>query len=245
MSQLLRVEGLRAEVGGKEILKGVELEVPRGETHVLLGPNGVGKTVLLSAILGNPGVVVTEGRILFKGEDIVGKPMHERVRKGIGIMFQSPPKVNGVTLQEISCICKSGEVECELDEEIFERSRTLNLESFLGRDVNAGFSGGERKRSELLQLMLQGPDLALIDEPDSGVDVENLKLIGKLLDGFLEGRGALVVTHMGAIFDYMKADWGHVMLDGRIACTEKPETVMEHIMEGGFEKCVECLNDEC
>ena len=238
---LLKIEDLHATVDGKEILKGVNLEIPKGETHVLLGPNGAGKSTLIAAVLGDPTVKITKGRIFLNGEDISKKKMNERVKKGIGIVFQSPPKVAGVKLEEMACICRNGSLECTLDKESRELAKKLDLERFLHRDVNAGFSGGERKRSEVFQLMLQKPALALIDEPDSGVDVENLRLIGELLGKFLKGRGALVVTHMGAIFDYLEANWGHVMLDGRIACSEKPTLVMKHIVEKGFEECAECL----
>lgn len=244
MKALLEIVDLHANVEGKEILRGVNLKVPRGETHVLLGPNGVGKSTLISAILGDAHVKVTKGKIIFKGKDLNSLPMYERVKLGIGVMFQAPPKVTGVTLHDIACICKTGKVECELNDEVKEVSDKLNLESFLARDVNAGFSGGERKRSELLQLMMLAPDFCLIDEPDSGVDVENLKLIGGTLDGFLKNRGALVVTHMGTIFDYMNASWAHVMLNGKIACTKNPKVLMRHIMKNGFDSCVECAPNE-
>jgi Fe-S cluster assembly ATP-binding protein len=155
---MLQIEELKVEVGGKPILKNVNMEIPKGETHVLFGPNGSGKTSLMMTLMGFSGYKVTHGKITFKGEDITYMPIHERARLGIGVSFQRPPTISGLKTRNIVEICggnRSVDVE--------GLARQLNFTDFLDRDVNHNFSGGEIKRSELLQLMAQQPDLVLLD----------------------------------------------------------------------------------
>lgn len=244
MRSMLEIKDLTVEVGGKTILRGLNLHIGAGEVHVLFGPNGSGKTTLLMTLLGFPGYIVKSGRIVFKGEDITELPTHERVRRGIGVLFQRPPAIRGVKLSDVLNICKErGGIS---EEETSRFVELLKLSEFMGRDVNLGFSGGEVKRSELLQVIVQSPELALLDEPDSGVDVENVELIGKVLNEFLERekrpserrRAALIITHSGFILNYVRADRAHVMLDGTIACSGTPDEIFKQIMSVGYEECI-------
>ncbi|NPA48818.1 MAG: ABC transporter ATP-binding protein [Thermodesulfobacteria bacterium] len=240
---MLQVKDLWVEVEGKEVLKGVSLTIPVGETHILFGRNGSGKTSLLMTIMGFPEYRVRHGRIYFKGEDITDLPPYERARKGIGIMFQRPPSIKGVKLREMLELCakKNGY-------RIQELAREFGFEKFLDRDVNLGFSGGELKKSELLQLLVQDPDLALIDEPESGVDMENIEVIGRMIRKLLQKdthrprqKSGLIITHTGFILKYVPADRGYVMLDGKIYCQGNPQEIFEGIQKHGYEECLKCL----
>ena len=171
---MLQIENLRVRVSSKEILKGINLNIAEGETFILFGPNGSGKTTLLMTLMGFSGYMVTSGRILFKGVDITHMPTYERARLGMGMSFQRPPTIHGLKTRHLVSMCARNR-EVDVD----GLARTVNFEDFLDRDINAGFSGGEIKRSELLQLMAQHPSLILFDEPESGVDLENMALIGK------------------------------------------------------------------
>jgi len=243
---LLEVVNLHAEVGGKEILRGINLSINAGEVHVLFGPNGSGKTTLINAIIGNPAVKVVKGRVLFKGVDVTGLPTHERIKMGMGVAFQHPPKIRGVRLGELleKMASKLGrKVDVEKAAEL------VKMRDYLGREVNVGFSGGELKRSEILQLLIQSPELVLLDEPDSGVDVENLTVVASAINELCElnlkpsmrTRAALLVTHLGYILNYLKADRAHVLLHGKIACSGRPNEILKQIMEHGFEGCIACL----
>ncbi len=240
---MLEVQDLWVEVEGKEVLKGVSLSIPVGETHVLFGRNGSGKTSLLMTIMGFPEYRVRHGKIFFKGEDITDLPPYERARLGIGIMFQRPPSIKGVKLKEMLELCAR-----EDGYRIRELAREFGFEDFLERDVNLGFSGGELKKSELLQLLVQSPDLALIDEPESGVDMENIEVIGKMIRKLLQKdthrprqKSGLIITHTGFILHYVPADRGYVMLDGRIYCQGNPQEIFEGIQKHGYEECLKCL----
>ncbi len=237
----LELRDLHVEVEGREILRGVNLVIRSGETHVLFGPNGSGKTTLLMAIMGFPRYRVTAGSILLGGEDITDLPPHERARRGIGMMFQRPPTVRGVSLRQMTSISSRDDLD------VRGLAAELNLEDFLARDVNHGFSGGEIKRSELLQLMAQNPDLVLLDEPESGVDMENLQLVGKAIRILLQKdlrrkrrKSGLIITHTGYILDYVEADQGHVLCEGSIVCSGNPREQLEGIRRYGFEECARC-----
>ncbi len=245
MSQvpMLQVKDLWVEVGGKEVLKGVSLTIPVGETHILFGRNGSGKTSLLMTIMGFPEYRVRHGKIIFKGEDVTELPPYERAKKGIGIMFQRPPSIKGVKLREMLELCAK-----ENGYRIRELAQEFGFERFLERDVNLGFSGGELKKSELLQLLVQDPDLALIDEPESGVDMENIEVIGRMIRKLLQKdvhrprqKSGLIITHTGFILKYVPADRGYVMLDGKIYCHGNPQEIFEGIQKHGYEECLKCL----
>ena len=232
---ILTIEDLTVKIAGKKVLNGLNLEVPEGETHVLLGPNGSGKTSLIMSILGFPNCRILSGRILFDGTDITNLPTDERTKLGLGVAFQSPPSIRGVKLGEVFKHIAKGEV----DEIELAKITNIPME-FLERDLNLGFSGGELKRSEIFQLLAQRPNFALFDEPDSGVDVENLEIIGKAISGFLKGRSGLLITHLGHILRYVKADVAHVMFYGMIACSGKPSKIINLIMKRGYKWCEKC-----
>jgi Fe-S cluster assembly ATP-binding protein len=244
---MLEIKDLTVEVEGKTILKGLNLTIEKGEVHVLFGPNGCGKTTLLLTILGYPSYTVTHGSITFKGVDITDLPTNERVKLGMGVSFQHPPEIRGVRLGDMVNIAQ-GRKAGVIDEQIVALAKRLNISAeFLNRDVNLGFSGGEVKRSEILQLLAQAPDFIMFDEPDSGVDVENIELIGEIMRELLDRnkrpsereRAGLIITHSGFVMHYIKADRAHVMLNGQIACSGMPDEITKRIMESGFEKCVE------
>jgi len=232
---ILKIEDLIVKIAGKKVLNGLNLEVPEGETHVLLGPNGSGKTSLIMSILGFPSCRILSGRILFDGTEITNLPTDERTRLGLGVAFQNPPSIRGVKLGEVFKHIAKGKV----DEINLANITNIPME-FLERDLNFGFSGGELKRSEIFQVLAQRPSFAIFDEPDSGVDVENLEIIGKAISGFLEGRSGLLITHLGHILRYVKADLAHVMFYGMIACSGKPSKIFDLIMKRGYKWCEKC-----
>ena len=244
---MLDLRGVTLGIGGKTILREVDLHVAPGETVVLFGPNGCGKSSLLMAIMGGQEYRIESGAIFFKGEDITRTAMDERARRGIGLAFQRPPAVRGVKLGELFRICR--QKRGALDEgELREAASRINLQDFLARDVNLGFSGGEIKRSELLQLMAQDPSFVMLDEPDSGVDLVSIHLVGRVINDLLQRerpaaareKSALIVTHSGHILDYVRADRGYVLLDGTVSCAGEPRELLEEIRSVGYEECVKC-----
>ena len=241
---LLEIKDLEVEAEGKQILKGVNLEINEGERHVLLGPNGAGKSTLFMTILGFPKYEVTNGKIIYKGQDITNMETHERIKLGLGVTFQNPPAIHGVKLKDLLKIeDKDHEYknDDELTNEVVELGKRLKLnETFLERDVNLGFSGGEVKRSELLQLLAQKPDFIMFDEPDSGVDIENVELISKEI-GTLLGqddpntkKSGLLITHLGYILKYVNATHAHILIDGKITRTGNPTDIMNDVRKSGF-----------
>jgi len=240
---MLKIEGLHVRVEGKEVLHGINLEIHEGETHVLMGPNGSGKTSLLRTVMGFSGYEVTSGSITFKGIDITDLPLYERARYGMGMMFQRPPTISGLKLGKLLMATSGGEIG-----EIGRYSSQMNMAAFLDRDVNAGFSGGEIKRSEVLQLLIQQPDFVMLDEPESGVDLENIALIGRSIAKLVEKdrhivdrhKSGLVITHTGYILDYLEADMGHMMCDGEIKCHGNPREILAVIQDKGYQECIRC-----
>jgi Fe-S cluster assembly ATP-binding protein len=240
---MLEIEDLHVSVGDREILHDINLRIEDGETHVLLGPNGSGKSSLLMTIMGFANFVVTKGTIRFNGEEITTLPVHERASRGIGIMFQRPPTISGLKLGKLLQVT-SGNNQTEVE----ENARYMHMDRFLDRDVNKGFSGGELKRSEVLQLLVQNPTFVMLDEPESGVDLENIVLIGHAIGKLLEKdvhlvnrkKSGLVITHTGYILDYLDADRGHVMCDGEIKCHGNPREILKEIQARGYKECMEC-----
>ena len=250
---MLVIEDLRVELGGKAILKHIDLKIEQGETHILFGPNGSGKTSLLMTIVGFPQYEVVGGKMYFKGEDITYMPINERAVLGIGMSYQRPPTIHGLKTRQMVNICaREREVNAE------SLASEVNFINFLDRDLNAGFSGGEIKRSELLQLMAQDPDLMLFDEPESGVDLENIQLVGETIAKLLQRepdpqidksilkqkhsrtKMGLIITHTGYILDFVRADKGLVLYDGVLSCMENPPEILECISNYGYEECVRC-----
>ncbi len=243
---LLEIDNLFVSVDDREILHGLNLVVKPGETNVIFGPNGGGKTTLLMTIMGFPRYKVLGGTIYFKGQDVTNMPVDERARLGIGISFQRPPVVRGVKTRDMVLACLKQDDNDALVKELAERA---HMTSFLGRDINSGFSGGEIKRSEMLQLLAQGPELALLDEPESGVDLENIALIGELINEVLgkthpireRNRSGLIISHTGHILDYVNARTGYVLCGGQIICDGDPRDILNTIKEKGYQECVACL----
>ena len=251
---MLEIKNLKVSVEGKEILHDVNLTIKSGETHVLFGPNGAGKSTLLMTIMGFPKYRVTGGSIVFRDKDITNLPVDERARLGIGISFQRPPVIRGVKTHDIMAVCL-GERK---DDVITRLAAKADLADFLERDINYGFSGGEIKRSELMQLLAQRPEITLLDEPESGVDLENIILLGDVVNTLLERgvkhprgikehahlkkriKSALVITHTGHILDYITADKGQVLYNGHLCCSRNAREILKWIREYGYEECVRC-----
>ncbi|MBM4271913.1 MAG: ABC transporter ATP-binding protein [Deltaproteobacteria bacterium] len=239
---LLSIENLTVEIAEKEVLQDINLEIDHGETHVLFGKNGSGKTTLLMTIMGFSGCRIVRGRILFKEKDITQLPINERAKMGIGMSFQRPPTIRGLKVNDlVNTFNNNGEQTIE------QIVHNLHFSEFMERDINLGFSGGEIKKSELLQLIVQNPELILLDEPESGVDLENIKVIGKVIKKLLQKnlrrqrfKSGLVITHTGLILNYLEADRGHLMLNGRIICEGNPREMFETIQNHGYEECVRC-----
>ncbi len=243
---MLEIKNLSVAIEGREILHDVNLAIRDGETNVLFGPNGSGKTTLLMAIMGFPRYTVTRGSIIFMERDITALPLDERVRLGIGMSFQRPPVVRGVKMRDMLSACLKGHADEALVTRLTARA---GLADFLGRDINYGFSGGEIKRSEMMQLLAQRPRLSLLDEPESGVDLVNIALIGELMNEILESdcpmhkrqNMGLIITHTGHILDYVSAGTGFVMCDGTIHCHGDPGEILKTIKEKGYRECIRCL----
>jgi Fe-S cluster assembly ATP-binding protein len=240
---MLHIEDLHVKVGEKEVLHDINLHINEGETHVLMGPNGSGKTTLLMTIMGFTNYMITEGKIVYKGEDVTKMHAHERAKRGIGMLFQRPPTISGLKLGKLLTA-----ISRTKNENITELAESVHMDKFLERDINKGFSGGEIKRSEVLQLMIQKPDFIMLDEPESGVDLENISLIGTAIGSLLEKdrhiikrqKSGLVITHTGYILDYLETDRGHVMCDGQIKCHGNPREILQDIKQRGYKECLEC-----
>ena len=244
MQEMLKVQDLWVSVGDREILKGVNFSMNYGEIHTLFGPNGAGKTTFMMTLMGFPKYKIGQGRIYFKGEEITDKDVYERARLGLGVSFQRPPTVRGVTLKKMIEIITDDQKDTEGVMDIVEK---LHLSGHLDRGLNDGFSGGEMKRSELLQLMVQRPDLVLIDEPESGVDIENIALVGEAINKLLgkdkvkdQSRGAIIITHTGYILDYVNTDKGYIIIDGNLVCGGNPRDILSEIKKHGYRRCAEC-----
>ncbi len=244
---MIEINNLSVSVDGKKILHDVNLHIGKGEAVALFGPNGSGKTSLLKTIMGNPQYRVDSGAIIFRGQEITHQSIDERARLGIGMVFQHPPAIRGVRLRDILRICLERRGACG-DETISEAAAKLNCAEFLDRDINLAFSGGEIKRSELLQLLAQNPVFVMFDEPDSGVDLVNINLVGRIMNELLEKdrredqrtKAGLIITHAGYILDYVNADRAYVMLNGTVSCSGNPRDVLEDISAKGYEECVRC-----
>lgn len=239
---MLSVQDLWVTVEGREVLKGINFHIPGGETHILFGKNGSGKSTLLMTIMGFARYKVEQGKIFLKGEDITHLPTHERARRGLGLAFQRPPTIRGVKTGDILRACAGGRVDFQA------LAAAYDFTPFLEREVNYGFSGGEIKRSELLQLLAQDPDMVMLDEPESGVDLENLQVVGEIIGKLLQkerrrphrDKSGLIITHTGFILDYLNADTGYIMLEGRLLCAGHPREILEHIKKFGYVECEKC-----
>lgn len=240
-NNLLKITGLHVSVGDKEILHGVDLTVNSDETHVLMGPNGTGKSTLGYAITGNPAYTVTEGDIVFGGESIVDMPVNERAKKGIFLSFQNPLEVPGVTLSSFIRSALEQKTKTRLrpwdfKKKLAETMKLLDMdESYADRDLNVGFSGGEKKKAEILQMLMLEPKLAILDETDSGLDVDAVRTVSQGVKLYRERvhGSLLIITHSTRILEALTVDAAHVMENGVIVKNGGAELV-EKINEKGF-----------
>ena len=217
MSEALVVEGLRADLGDLQILRGVDLTVPFGEVHALMGPNGSGKSTLTHALMGKDEYTVT-GRARVDGQDILGLPVHERARLGLFEAFQYPVVIPGVSLEEL--ILEMATVAPDpaaAVSRVAVAAAAMRVEGFLDRSVNDGLSGGEKKRSEVFQLAVAEPKVAVLDEIDSGLDIDAVREVAELVEGLRSDRiGVLIITHYSRILRYLRTDRIHVLVRGQI-----------------------------
>ena len=239
---ILEVKDLVVKVEEKIILNGISISLEKNETYIMFGPNGSGKTTLINAIMGMQPFEVVSGRIVFMGEDITEKTVDERAKLGISMGFQYPPEITGIKLSDLLKLCLGKGLKDEFDDEERHLIEAFKLSDFLDRSINVGFSGGERKRSELLQMIFLKPKLLLLDEPYSGVDVESLKLISSEVQRYIEdsGSSALIVTHKGDILEYIRSEHACVLLDSKIHCFPDPKHIYELIKGKGYDECVSC-----
>src|SRR6266446_41564 len=241
MADTLEIIDLHVRIDEHEILKGLNLTVPKGEVHAIMGPNGSGKSTLANAIMGNPKYEVTAGKVLMKGEDILEMEVDERSRKGLFLAFQYPCEVPGVRMSNflrLACNARAGhELEVmEFYDKLEKKMKFLDIdEAFMKRYLNEGFSGGEKKRHEILQMMVLEPEFAVMDETDSGLDIDALKVVSEGINK-LRGPdlGILIITHYERILRYITPDFVHILVDGKIVKSGGAE-VAAHLEEHGYD----------
>ena len=240
-NEILRVSSLHAAVEGQEILHGIDLTVNNGETHVIMGPNGAGKSTLGNVLMGNPAYEVTGGTVLFRGEDLLVRSVDERARAGLFMSFQNPLEVPGISLENF--------IRTALEQRTGQRIRLWDFrktlkkaldvlqmdESYASRDLNVGFSGGEKKKAEILQLLLLAPTLAILDETDSGLDVDAVRTVSRGVEEFRKEKDSalIIITHSTGILSALDVDRVHVLVDGRIAA-EGGKELIDEIGRDGF-----------
>jgi Fe-S cluster assembly ATP-binding protein len=252
MTPLLEIRNLHVRAGEKEILKGLDLSIDPGQIHALMGPNGSGKSTLANVIMGHPGLEVTEGEILFKGEDITEADPDERARSGLFMAFQYPVSVPGVTITKYLRTVMNAHREARGEDPVPLKEFRKTVEAamaltevpreFIGRYLNEGFSGGEKKRMEILQLALQNPNLAVLDETDSGLDIDALKVVAHGVNTLRSpDMGFLIITHYQRILHMVEPSHVHVLYQGRIVKEGGPElvTVLEEKGYGWIREEVE------
>ena len=250
MSQL-KIKDLHVSVEEKEILKGINLEINEGETHALLGPNGHGKSTLLNVIMGHPNYKVTSGSITFDGEDVLKMSVDERARKGLFLAFQYPQEINGVTVSDFLKTAINSRREKPIS--LFKFIKTLdenakdvgfNLD-MVHRSINEGFSGGEKKRNEILQMCLLEPKIAMLDEIDSGLDVDGLHQVSNSINKLKEktNLGLVIISHYARLYTLVKPDFVHVVVNGKIAISGGND-IIEKIDQKGYEWIKEELGIE-
>lgn len=245
---LLTIRDLHASVDSKEILKGLDLMVNRGEVHVLLGPNGSGKSTLMNAIMGHPRYEVTAETMTFLGEDMTALPTFERARRGLFLSFQAPEEIPGITVENMLRTAKQAITGEKIKIVAFKKELKAAMEelqmdaSYAERYMNVGFSGGEKKRSEILQLLMLKPKLALLDETDSGLDVDAVQVVAKGVSAFHNADNAcLIITHNARILSELNVDRVHVMMEGRIA-EEGGAELIDEINRQGFTHLLDARN---
>lgn len=241
MSELLRIENLHVSVGEKELLHGIDLTVNTGEVHVIMGVNGAGKSTLLHAIMGNPAYTVTEGKIYFEGEDITELSVDKRAKLGLFLSFQAPISVAGISMENFIRTAKTtitGEQQRLFPFKRLMKQRMEELAmdpSYAERYLNDGFSGGERKKSEILQMRILDPKLAMLDETDSGLDVDAVRIVSKAISEYHSEKNAvLLITHLNQLLRFITPQYVHVLIDGRIVKEGGPE-IVDEVETNGFD----------
>ena len=237
----LEIRNLHVRVEEREILHGVDLKVAKGETHALMGPNGSGKSTLANTVMGNPNYEVTEGQILFNGEDLTEADPDERARAGLFLAFQYPATIPGVSVANFLRMAVNARRDEPMKVKDFGKFMRQNVEllkidpEFVSRYLNEGFSGGEKKRAEILQLAMLRPEIAVLDETDSGLDIDALRIVSEGVNK-LRGpeMGSLIITHYTRILEYVKPESVHIMLDGRIVREGGPE-LADELEDKGYE----------
>jgi len=243
----LVIQNLHVSINNQEILKGVNLTVQQGEVHALMGPNGTGKSTLAYALMGHPSYDVTDGKVLFKGENIIDLKPDERSRLGLFLAFQYPVAIPGVSVANFLRTAINAHRKAENSEDkgipipqfrrlLKEKMDLLQMDhAFAGRYLNEGFSGGEKKRAEILQLATLQPQVAVLDETDSGLDIDALRIVSEGVNVLKnDNLGVLVITHYQRILNYIKPEFVHIMLDGRIVESGGPELAL-HLEEHGYD----------
>lgn len=251
---MLKIDNLHVAIGGVEILKGLSLEAPAGEVHALMGPNGSGKSTLSFTLAGRDGYEVTEGAVEFEGEDLLALSPDERAARGLFLSFQNPMEIPGVATMNFIRTALNAQRQARGEEEISaadflklarEKAKLVGLsDEKLKRPFNVGFSGGEKKRMEMLQMAVFEPRFAIMDETDSGLDIDALKMVGEVVNALRapknekDGRGFLVITHYQRLLDYIKPDRVHVLADGRIVKSGGAELAAE-LEKSGYDQFIE------
>ena len=242
---LLDIKDLYAEIDGKEILRGIDLTVKAGEVHAIMGPNGSGKSTLSSVLVGNPAFTVTDGSIKYKGKDLLEMPAEDRSREGIFLSFQYPVEIPGVSMVNFMRAAVNAHREYRGEEPVSatdflkmmrEKREIVEMDNKLtGRSVNEGFSGGEKKRNEIFQMAMLNPTLSILDETDSGLDIDALRIVANGVNKLKTPDNAtIVITHYQRLLEYIKPDVVHVLYKGRIVKTAGPELALE-LEEKGYD----------
>ena len=243
----LEIRNLHVQINGKEILKGFTLDLPKGEVHAIMGPNGTGKSTLAYTLMGHPSYEVTEGEVIFKGQNILDLEPDERSRSGIFLAFQYPVAIPGVTVANFLRTAVNARRKAENPDDkgisipefrrmLKDKMSMLKMDpAFAGRSLNDGFSGGEKKRAEILQMAVLKPEIAILDETDSGLDIDALRIVSEGVNT-LRGPelGVLVITHYQRILNYIRPDVVHVMMDGRIVESGDAD-LAQHLEEHGYD----------
>lgn len=229
---MIEIKNLHAQIDGKAILKGLNLAIGKGEVHAIMGPNGAGKSTLAKILAGHPSYEVTSGEIWFKGQDLLEMDPEERACAGLFMSFQYPLEIAGVTNRQfLEAAMKAQGKEGSIEEKMKELEIAPE---FLDRNINEGFSGGEKKRNEILQMALFDPDLAVLDETDSGLDIDAMRIVAKGVNAMRRDDNALlIITHYQRLLDYIRPDFVHVLADGKIIRTGGPELALE-LEEKGY-----------
>jgi Fe-S cluster assembly ATP-binding protein len=243
----LEIKNLHVSIDGKEILKGVDLTVEQGEIHAIMGPNGTGKSTLAYTLMGHPSYAVTEGEVFFKGQNVLELEPDERSRLGIFLAFQYPVAIPGVTVANfLRTAINAGRRAINPEDKgmpipefrklLKEKMDLLRMDhNFAGRYLNDGFSGGEKKRAEILQMATLKPEIAILDETDSGLDIDALRVVAEGVNALMnKDMGVLVITHYQRLLNYIKPDYVHIMLDGRIVESGGPDLAL-HLEDQGYD----------